>query len=129
MGVLRPSWFTEILFWIGLLLSEKVLQLKIIIYTYVILLTSRTIHSTVPCTCRIVPRLSYVGQYLYVRVARATLVVAWRVPIVLPRTSLLPLLIFSECKRENKEALQFPWLSGRILLCRWFWIISSRGQP
>ena len=30
IGVLRPSWFTEILFWIGLLLSKEVKQLKII---------------------------------------------------------------------------------------------------
>ena len=29
--VLRPSWFTEILFWIGLLLCNEVKQLKIII--------------------------------------------------------------------------------------------------
>ena len=31
IGVLRPSWFTDILFWIGLLLSKEVKQLKIII--------------------------------------------------------------------------------------------------
>ena len=31
IGVLRPSWFTEILFWIGFLLTEEVRQLKIII--------------------------------------------------------------------------------------------------
>ena len=31
IGVLRPSWFTEIFFSIGLLLSNKVKQLKIII--------------------------------------------------------------------------------------------------
>ena len=31
IGVLRPSWFTEILFWIGLLLSKEVMQLKILI--------------------------------------------------------------------------------------------------
>ena len=31
IGVLRPSWFTEILFWIGLLVSKEVKQLKIII--------------------------------------------------------------------------------------------------
>ena len=31
IGVLRPSWFTEILFWIGLLLSKEFKRLKIII--------------------------------------------------------------------------------------------------
>ena len=31
IGVLRPSWFTKILFWIVLLLFKKVKQLKIII--------------------------------------------------------------------------------------------------
>ena len=31
IGVLRPSWFTEIFFWIGLLLSKEVKQLIIII--------------------------------------------------------------------------------------------------
>ena len=31
IGVLRPLWFTEILFWIALLLSKEVKQLKIII--------------------------------------------------------------------------------------------------
>ena len=31
IGVLRPSWFTEILFWIGLLLFKEVKQLIIII--------------------------------------------------------------------------------------------------
>ena len=31
IDVLRPSWFTEIIFWMGLLLSKEVKQLKIII--------------------------------------------------------------------------------------------------
>ena len=45
IGVLRPSWFTKILFWIGLLLSKEVKQLKIkIIYCCSLRLWSQTCH-------------------------------------------------------------------------------------
>ena len=33
IGVQRPSWTAEILFWIGLLLSKEVTQLQLFLYT------------------------------------------------------------------------------------------------
>ena len=54
MGVQRPSWFTEIPFRIGLLLSKEVNQLKIII----IILICLTIHYSINVLCTVYRSLS-----------------------------------------------------------------------